>query len=44
MCCSVGMCWCAVVLKCVEMCWCVGALEALETLEALVAKAVKVGH
>ena len=19
-CCSVGMCWCAVVLKCVEMC------------------------
>ena len=40
-CCSVGMCWCAVVLKCVEMCvgvlecWCLGSLGDLGSLREL---------
>ena len=34
----VGLCWNVLV------CWSVGALEALETLEAFVAKVVKVGN
>ena len=38
----VGVCW--TVLECVGVLKCCGALEALKTLEALVAKVVKVGN